>query len=264
MLFRSLNVTIFFWKYGISKRRFLDTLTMERSRYGTASLFYAHNCMLTWPGYTYVRWSAVALFPPVERRRRTIGSVSPHFRLELGDKCRFLRIGPTRAATFQRALSDGCGERAAPRIRYCRVIRRIRRFLLEWRLRETIKGDIPRRQESAELLPGRKPASRAWRFGEEISGSLPTRLLVIGVASVSCRGRRLNSRECRFNRAQSAGYNANYASGWNLSIYTYNTYVGKTQAAPLENLRNVLRNTRLRRDEEIFNYCFDLYLLCSV
>jgi len=97
-----------------------------------------------------------------------------------------------------------------PRIRYCRVIRRIRRFLLEWRSRETIKGDIPRRQESAELLPGRKPASRAWRFGEEISGSLPTRLLVIGVASVSCRGRRLNSRECRFNRAQSAGYNANY------------------------------------------------------
>lgn len=96
------------------------------------------------------------------------------------------------------------------RICRCGVIRRIRRFLLEWHSRETIKGDIPRRQESAELLSGRKPTSRAWRFGEEISGSLPTRLLVIGVTSPSCRGRRLNSRECRFNRAQSTVYNANY------------------------------------------------------
>lgn len=61
-----------------------------------------------------------------------------------------------------------------------------RRFSLEWRSRETIKGDIPRRQESAELLSGRKPASRAWRFGEEISGSLTIRE---SLSSASRRGR---------------------------------------------------------------------------
>jgi len=72
------------------------------------------------------------------------------------------------------------------RIRRCGVIRRIRRFLLKWHSRETIKGDIPRRQESAELLSGRKPASRAWRFGEEISGSLP---MWLALSSASRRRR---------------------------------------------------------------------------
>lgn len=57
----------------------------EHPRYGTASLFYAHNYAPTWPRYVEARQHYFRPSHAAVGRR----SVSPHFRLELADKCRF-------------------------------------------------------------------------------------------------------------------------------------------------------------------------------
>lgn len=173
---------------------------------------------------------AVALFPPVERRRRAMISIAV-LSVWTCDKCRFLRIEPVWAVTFQRAYPGGI-KRSDPR-----GYPPLRSYPPHPSLlvRVTFARDDQRRHSSQARICGIASQTQAMR--DDLAMKLAGRCLRGSLSSVSRRCRTTGIAWIRVSAiliAHKAPVITRITSGKDLSIYAY-TDVGNAQVTSINN-----------------------------